>query len=59
MKEITETFPISRSALVMHMWKDRFAWRTSGGIYLVDLNSFLDWWNTRREQSLDTSDTSV
>lgn len=58
LKEITQQFPISRGALVMHMYKDRFEWVQICGTFIIDRESFVDFWNEKHQNSLDVDCTS-
>lgn len=57
-KEITETFPISRGSVVMWMYQDKFEWRQVAGTFIISSESFVDFWNDKYRNSLDVSETS-
>lgn len=59
-KEIQEIFPeVSRGALTMWRYQDKFTWRLSGRTVLIDFESFLEFYRQKRPQRLDTDSRSV
>lgn len=57
-KEVTRQFPVSRGSVVMWMYKDLFNWQQVEGTYLIDRQSFVDFWNEKHQNSLDVDVTS-
>ncbi len=57
-KEVTQQFPISRGSVVMWMYKDMFNWQQVCGTYLIERESFVNFWNEKYQNSLDVDVTS-
>lgn len=52
-REVLDTFPITRGCLRNAMMKDRFEWVQISRTVIIDRSSFLNWWAERDPKGLD------